>query len=364
MTNRHLLAISLLSLSKAALFHTVILVLAAISGRIRDGFFQLGFTYIVYPLGVSASICLFSIRKKIKRNNDENPSQESTAFLMVCVSVCLFFAMGASVFKQPAARLFLLDALMALLGCLSIPIHRLNQYIHYNRQRLISSKAMLPIFRFNNRLLLLVYLTIWSVSIPFFIYSQQPPRKIQSTSEWTTDEVVIKYKEEERDLQEKIGQPNSKDEYNPEYVYQSTISVWNFDSGSVFILLVVPSVIIIFISVLLYIRLITKDKMGVNDNNYRVSIEQLKKDKIESRSLSDYFSYSVRVKRIFYKKVQAHIKKGLSVMQSSTSVSIASDIGKVEDITTLERMYRKARYSEKGVSKEEYLGYRNRINDK
>lgn len=54
--------------------------------------------------------------------------------------------------------------------------------------------------------------------------------------------------------------------------------------------------------------------------------------------------HQAKIRRMFYKKVRQHLKKGLTLHPRSTSSSLAEEIGRTEDIGELERLYRQARY--------------------
>jgi len=70
-------------------------------------------------------------------------------------------------------------------------------------------------------------------------------------------------------------------------------------------------------------------------------------------------SVSMKVRRIFYKKVTEYgKKKAVSVSASETSAQISGKLAPYEDLDRLHTLYDKARYSEGGVSKDEWQSLR------
>lgn len=129
-------------------------------------------------------------------------------------------------------------------------------------------------------------------------------------------------------------------------------------------ILMVVFIVVLFLFTLLklYMNFIRYKK--IVDNSV-IRIENAKKETTSPTFKFPVFFHTPneQVRRIFYMKVKEHMNKGLKLFPSSTSVKIASDISKNEDISELEDYYKLVRYSDDGVTKQDVARLKKKSND-
>lgn len=374
MVQNHLLGRRLLRaaalgiLPLAAALHALILVLFAFAERLRVDAATLAFSYVIYPLLVSMAIYRLIKKQALPRvvpaddkaadkslGEADFPRESSNTFSLYFGTItCAVLAWGAVWREQAMAGFFYADFMAAAMGALLYrPMDRLNEYVLYAADRLLTPLVARRVFRYHHRRLWMVILLTAAFSVGTYVYwVMRPTAPYTYAISQDASETLIEIIPTPEPVSNTPKPDNSRvheKHYYPEYVFQSEVSppfrpIVRF----VFLLGVVVSVLA---AVLVY-----RSWAGRKNNNASewFRVEKIKRGRGRSnifRRPAAWLSVNARIRRLFYLKVKTHIKTGLRVYPSSTSVTLAQDIEKKEDIAALEMLYRSARYGGQALDK-------------